>query len=179
MYALGDMAREVGRSAAYIKGLQQRFALPVLEGVAYSEAYLALVRKLVFLRTLGISEEAILKVWTLEKKLLTLLNADASGSPTWFLDQCGRRGRPRQRLLLSHFDLGCDLFARKLQVLLPMRGQKRELFPGHEMGEDAMRLLDDYLAAYERIRRDAAAQVKPLRAAATWAGRLPQKIGAS
>ncbi len=177
MYTLGDMAKELGRSAGYLKGLQLRFELPALSGAAYSRPYLALLRKIVFLRALGISEEAILKLWHVEKKLLRLLNVDTTQSPTWYLDECGKRTHPRRRLLLTHYDVGADLFSRKLQLTLPLNPRTRELFQGHEMGEDALRVLDSYLTAYDRIQRDAGLQIKPLRAAATWAGRLPQKMG--
>ena len=176
MHTLGDMSKELGKPAAYLKGLQVRFELPAFAGAGYSDAYLAFMRKLIFLRTLGVSEDAIAKLWQLEKKLMVLLHADEDASPTWFLDQCAKRGRPRQRLLLTNYDLGADLFTRKLQVLLPLRGGGQELFQGHEMGEDAMKVLENYLAAYERIRLSAIQQIKPLRAAATWAGRLPLKL---
>lgn len=177
MYTLGDMAKELGRSAGYLKGVQIRFEVPLLSGAAYSKPYLAFLRKVVFLRTLGISEEAVLKLWQLEKKLMELLHADMTGSPTWFLDECGKGTRPRRRLLLTNYDVGADLFSRKLQLALPLNERTRELFEGHEMGEDALRVLDAYLKAYDRIQRDATLQIKPLRAAATWAGRLPQKRG--
>ncbi len=177
MYSLGDMAKELGRSAAYIKGLQIRFDLPVLSGTSYSKAYLDLLRKIIFLRTLGISEESILKLWQLEKKLMELLHADTSDSPTWFLDECGKRTHPRRRLLLTNYDVGADLFSKKLQLALPLKEPSRELFEGHEMGEDALFVLESYLKAYDRIQRDAGLQIKPLRAAANWAGRLPQKMG--
>lgn len=177
VYTLGDMAKELGRSAGYLKGLQIRFVLPVCSGETYSKAYLDLLRKIVFLRVLGISEEAIVKLWQLEKKLMELLHADEVDSPTWFLDECGKRTHPRRRLLLTNYDVGADLFSRKLQLALPLKERTNELFQGHEMGEDALRVLESYLKTYDRIQRDASLQIRPLRAAATWAGRLPQKMG--
>ena len=41
--------------------------------------------KVVFLLMLNVSEESLLNLWHLEKKLLQLLHVDSTGSPTWFL----------------------------------------------------------------------------------------------
>lgn len=177
MYTLADMARELCRAPVYVKSLQTRFELPTQSGNTYSKPYLAFLRKVVYLRTLSVSEEAILKLWRLEKKLMQLLNADVERSPTWFLDQCGKRTHPRRRLLLTNYDTGTDLFMRKLQLGLPLRARAEELFEGREMGEDVLRVFGDYLSAYDRIRREAMEQIRLVRAAATWANRLPQKMG--
>jgi hypothetical protein len=42
---LGDMAKALNRSALVVRGLQERFELPVLKGAAYSRAYLACLRR--------------------------------------------------------------------------------------------------------------------------------------
>lgn len=177
MYALADITADLGRSPVYVRGLQDRFALPVWTGADYSRPYLIFLRQLVYLRVLDIPEKNMLKLWHLEKKLLVLLNADTESSPTWFLDQCGKRSRPRRRLLLSNYDTGTDLFLRILQPGLPMRVQETELFKGDEMGENVVRVLHDYLNEYEGMRKRADQQIKLIRAAATWANRLPQKMG--
>lgn len=40
------------------------------------------------------------------KKLLVMLHADSTGSPTWFLDSCGAATSPKRRLLLTNYELG-------------------------------------------------------------------------
>ena len=41
---LADMAKALNRSPLVVRGLQERFDLPVLKGAAYSRAYLAHLR---------------------------------------------------------------------------------------------------------------------------------------
>ena len=41
MQTLGDMAKALNRSPVYLRVLQTRFELPVVEGAAYASAYLA------------------------------------------------------------------------------------------------------------------------------------------
>ena len=48
-----------------------------------------------------------------------------------------------------------------------------ELFAGKEMGEDALRLLNEYITSYARIRADIAAELPHLRQTAKWATHLP------
>ena len=88
MHTLGDMAKNLKRATVYLRGLQERFALPIMSGAGYSNAYLAFLRTVIYLRVLNISEESILALWHLEKKLLQLVHVDSTGSPTWFLDVC-------------------------------------------------------------------------------------------
>ena len=47
-----------------------------------------------------------------------------------------------------------------------------ELFAGKAMGEDALRLLGEYLKLYARIQADVSAEVPLVRAAARWSVRL-------
>ena len=145
MHTLGDMAKALNRPAVYLSGLQARFELPLLEGAAYSDAYLAFIRTVVYLRALFISEEALRDLWHIEKKLLALLHADSTGSPTWFLDACGQTAHRNRRLLLTNFDMGVKVPAKMVQLGLDFSGQLPELFAGKEMGEDALRVLNDYL----------------------------------
>lgn len=168
MHTLGEIAAVLNRSSVYLSGLQKRFELPVAAGPAYSDAYLSFLRTVVFLRTLNVGEEALRDLWHLEKKLLNLLHVESTGSPTWCLDSCGSRGHTRRRLLLSHYDLGFDLHARKLQLGLNFSEAPRELFAGKEMGEDALRVLGDYLKLYHRLRQDAQAERPLLREALVW-----------
>ncbi len=173
LLTLGDMAKTLNRSAVYLSGLQSRFELPAYEGPAYSKAYLAFLSTIVFLRTLGISEETLLRLWQLEKKLLQLLHADSTGSPTWYLDACGSITRRDRRLLLSNYDLGVTVPSKALQLGLNFAEKLPELFGGAEMGEDALRVLNDYIALYNQIRSDLTAEVPRLREVVKWAVRLP------
>jgi len=172
MHKLGDMAKTLNRPVVYLHGLQSRFELPVLEGAAYSDAYLAFLRSVVFLRMLGVSEDALVKLWHLEKKLLTLLHADSIGSPTWFLDACGPKNKPHHRLLLSNFNMGFQLKSKAVQLGLNFTEVVPELFDGKEMGEDALRVLGQYLKLFSRIQADMSAEIPLFREATRWGGRL-------
>ena len=145
MHTLGDMAKMLNRPAAYLSGLQKRFELPASEGAGYSNAYLAFFRTLVYLRVLYISEETLRELWHMEKKLLQLLHIDSSGSPTWFLDACGAKAHRNRRLLLTNYDMGVEVSAMTLQLGLDFSVKLPELFAGKEMGEDALRVLKEYL----------------------------------
>jgi len=159
MHTLGEMAKALNRPAMVLHGLQSRFDLPAFEGAGYSDAYLAFVRAVVFLRMLNVSEETLLKLWHLEKKLLTLLHVDSVGSPTWFLDACGPTNKPRHRLLLTNFNMGFDLKSGTIQLGLNFSEATRELFEGKEMGEDALRVLGQYLRIFSRIQTGIGAEV--------------------
>ncbi len=147
MHTLGDIAKALNRSVVYLQSLQKRFDLPILKGSNYSGSYLLFLQTVIGLRTLNISEEAILELWRMERKLLQLLHADTTGSPTWFLDSCGSRRRRSHRLMLSNFDIGVYLAPGTLQLGLQFSETTKELFTGKEMGEDALALLDAYLKA--------------------------------
>jgi len=100
------MAAWLNRSTVYLSELQKRFELPGYESTTYPDAYLEFFRTIVYLRTFDIREETLRDLWILEKKLLTLLHVDSTGSQTWFLDACGRTTHRERRLLLSNFNLG-------------------------------------------------------------------------
>jgi len=164
-HTFSEVAGALNRSTVYLRGLQTRFALPVLEGASYTDAYVAFLRNLTFLRTFGVSEEALLKLWRLEKKLLVLLHVDSTGSPTWFLDACGRTDHRARRLLLSNHDLGVAIPSRRLQLGLNFGEALPELFAGKEMGEDGLRVLEEYLTALAAIRREVGDELPHVRAA--------------
>ena len=172
MHTFADIAHALNRSNVEVRRLQTRFALPVPEGAAYSAAYVAFLRTIVHLRILGVSEDALLKLWHLEKKLLTLLHADSTGSPTWFLDACGKTAHRRRRLLLTNHDLGVAIPSRMLQLGLDFGDALPELFAGKEMGEDAFRVLESYLTALATLRREVAGELPHTRAAVAWANAL-------
>lgn len=160
-----DLARVLNRPPVYLRGLQARFALPVLAGAKYSDAYAALLRSVIHLRILGVSENALVRLWDLEKKLLTLLNVDSTGSATWFLDACGQTSHRNRRLLLSNHDMGVPITSHMLQPGLNFRASMPELFASKEMGEDALRVFEKYLKARAAIQRDVSNELPQLRAA--------------
>ena len=172
MHTFANIAHALNRSPVWLRGLQSRLALPVLDGAAYSAAYLAFLRTVIHLRTFGVSEDALRKLWHLETKLLTLLHADSTGSPTWFLDACGQTTHRRCRLLLTNYDLGVAIPSRMLQLGLNFGDALPELFAGKEMGEDAFRVLEEYLTVLATIRRDVAGELPHTRAAVAWARAL-------
>jgi hypothetical protein len=171
------MAKALNRSAVVLHGLQTRFELPAFEGAGYSAAYLTFLRTILFLRTLNVGEETLLRLWDLEKKLLQLLHVDTNSSPTWFLDACGQSTHPHRRLLLSHHDLGMDISGHGLQLGLDFAARPVELFAGQEMGEDALRVLNDYLKVRARLAADLEIEIQHVRAAANWAVRVTRPIG--
>ena len=172
MHTLGDLAKALNRPTVYLTGLQARFELPVLPGSGYAAAYLAFLKGIVHLRTLNVPEESLRDLWRLEKKLLQLLHLDATGSPTWFLDSCGQSTQMKRRLLLTNHDLGVEIHTRMLQPGLNFTAGVPELFAGAEMGEDALRVLGEYLKLHERIRMEANTELPSLRATLAWAKRL-------
>ncbi len=172
MHSLGDIAKSLNRSPVHLHGLQGRFELPVFKGAGYSDAYLAFLRTIVFLRMLNVPEESLRNLWHLEKRLLQLLHVDSTGSPTWFLDACGQTSHPRRRLLLTNHDMGVALPSRTLQLGLNFARELPELFAGKEMGEDSLRILSEYLKLYTRIQAEISAEVVLVRAAARWSARI-------
>ena len=172
MHTLGDMGKSLNRPAVYLHGLQVRFDLPVLEGTSYPDSYLAFLRAVVFLRMLNVSEEYLLKLWHLEKKLLTLLHVDSIGSPTWFLDACGPTDHPRHRLLLTNFNMGFEWQSNAVQLGLNFAKDLPELFAGKEMGEDALRVLGQYMKLHTRIQADMSIEVPLVKSAVRWGSRM-------
>ena len=169
------MAAVLNRSTVYLSGLQKRFELPAIETTHHPEAYLAFVRTVIHLRTFGVSEESLRELWFLEKKLLTLLHIDTTGSKTWFLDACGKATHPERRLLLSNYDLGIRLgSAQELQAGLDFSDKLPELFEGKEMGEDALRVFDQCLKARKDILKEVAVELPQVRESVKWAGHLPK-----
>jgi hypothetical protein len=172
MHTFADLAKALNRSTIYVSGLQSRFELPTFDGDSYSAAYLAFLQTVVHLRTLSITEETLRDLWYIEKKLLMLLHADSTGSPTWFLDSCGAKLNPKQRLLLTSHDMGADLQNRGVQLGLNFTETTPELLAGQEMGEDALRVLKDYRKLYARITADVKAEAPHVLAAVAWSKRV-------
>lgn len=176
MHTLAQMASALNRSQVEISNLQRRFELPVFPGDGYSGAYLAFLRTLVRLRTLQVPEDTLVEMWTLERKLLRLLHIDSGGSPTWFLDACGKAGSSRRRMLLSQREFGAALEIEAVQPGLDLTPERSpELFPGEAMGEDALRLLREYRRLHASVRKTVRASLAPVEATVAWGKRKFQR----
>ena len=161
-----ELAASLGRPAIWISGIQKRFGLPVLE--RYSAGYESFLRKVIHLRLLGVSEEALREFWAVERKLIEVLHLDPQSSPTWMVDACAFPSDPDRRLLLSNIDLGFILPATELQIGLDFSISSQDLFAGKEMGEDALKLLQDYRTRFAAIRLSVGSESKILRDALKW-----------
>ena len=176
-HTLAEIARLLNRPVVLLSGLQSRFELPRSESGVYPTSHLALLRTLIYLRTFGIGEDRILRLWNLEKKLLQLLHIDTTGSTTWCIDSCGATNHPKRRLLLTNFDIGISIPSGTVQLGLDFSNQLPELFSRSEMGEDAIRILKEYASLASEILNDVAAEQANLRAAIKWAAHLAQTAG--
>ena len=68
--------------------------------------------------------------------------------------------------------MGVALPSRTLQLGLNFARELPELFAGKEMGEDAMRILSEYLKLYTHIQAEISAEVVLMRDAARWSARI-------
>lgn len=172
MYSLSEITEPLGRDRLTVLGWMKRFELPEMEDRKYPESFLPFLRTISFLRLAQVTEARILELWTVERKLMTVLHADPLGSPTWMIDGHDQSGHRNRRLFLSRFDLGADLTALALQPGLDFSETDAELFAVREMGEDALRLLGSYLKLVEPIHRSLREQAPILAAASRWARRV-------
>jgi hypothetical protein len=166
MKSIQIMAEGLGRPVVWIAGVQKRFGVPVLE--SYPEGYEEFLRKILYLRVLGVSEESLREFWAVERKLIEVLHLDPQSSPTWMVDACTVPANPERRLLLSNIDLGFPLPATDLQIGLNFGGSSPELFAGKEMGEDALRLISDYRTRLAAIRSTVASEITVLKGSIKW-----------
>ena len=166
MKSIKNLAERLGRPVVWVRGVQKRLGLPVLE--SYSEGYESFLRKIVHLRVLGVSEETLREFWAVERKLIEVLHLDPQSSPTWMVDACAYASDPDRRLLLSNIDLGFPLPATELQIGLNFAASSPELFAGKEMGEDALRLISDYRPRLAAILSTVALELPVLKAAIKW-----------
>jgi hypothetical protein len=170
MKSMKMMAERLGRPVLWISGVQKRFGLPVLE--SYPEGYEAFLRKILHLRVLGVSGELLRDFWAVERKLIEVLHLDSQSSPTWMVDACAYPSDPNRRLLLSNIDLGFPLPATDLQIGLNFAASSPELFAGKEMGEDVLKVLQDYRTRLAAIRSAATSESRILRDALKWGKEL-------
>ncbi len=122
--------------------MRKQFGLPVLE--QYPESYETFLRKIRDLKNLGVSEEKLVNLWDLERKLIDILHLDLGDGNLSNIQGCSVEADPEKRLLLSNADLGVPLMAFDLQAGLDFQQRPSELFEGKEMGEDSLRVLHEY-----------------------------------
>jgi len=148
--------------------MQKRFGLPVLKN--YPDCYVAFLRKIRDLRNLGVSEEKLVNLWNLERKLIAILHLDLGGGELSLIEGCTVEVDPEKRLLLSNADLGVPLMARDVQAGLDFSaGRLKELFEGRAMGEDAILLLGEYRVLLQLIRETVAREMKVIKGSLRWA----------
>lgn len=150
----------------WVRGVQKRFGLPVLE--SYPEGYESFLRKILHLRVLGLTEDTLREFWAIERKIIEVLHLDPQSSPTWMVDACAYPADPDRRLLLSNIDLGFPLPSTELQIGLNFAASAPELFAGKDMGEDALRLISDYRARLAAIRLSVGSELSVLKGAIKW-----------
>jgi hypothetical protein len=166
MKSMKELTKRLERPAVWIAGVQKRFGLPVLE--SYSKGYESFLRKILHLRVLSVSEDSLRDFWAVERKLIEVLHLDPQSSPTWMVDACAYLSDPNRRLLLSNIDLGFPLPATDLQIGLNFAVASPELFAGKDMGEDALKLLQDYRTRLAAIRLSVGSELSVLKMAIKW-----------
>lgn len=88
------------------------------------------------------------------------------------VDACAVPADPERRLLLSNIDLGFILPATDLQIGLNFAASSPELFAGKEMGEDSLKVLQDYRTRLTGIFLSVASESRILRDALKWGKEL-------
>lgn len=166
MRSVKNLAERLGRRMVWVRGVQKRFGLPVLE--SYPEGYESFLRKILHLRVLGLTEDTLREFWAIERKIIEVLHLDPQSSPTWMVDACAYPADPDRRLLLSNIDLGFPLPSTELQIGLNFAASAPELFAGKDMGEDALRLISDYRARLAAIRLSVGSELSVLKGAIKW-----------
>ena len=150
--------------------MRKRFGLPIMDD--YPECYVSFLRKLRDLRNLGITEERLVNLWDIERKLIAILHLDLGGGDLSLIEGCSAEADPQFRLLLSNADLGVPLMSRDVQTGLDFQARPRELFEGKEMGEDALRLLGEYKTLLQDLREIIELETKVLKGSLQWAKSL-------
>jgi hypothetical protein len=147
--------------------MRKHFGLPVLED--YPECYETFLRKIRDLRNLGVSEEKLVSLWNLERKLIDILHLDLGDGNLSHIQGCSVEADPERRLLLSNADLGVPLMARDLQTGLDFQALPKELFEGKEMGDDALRILREYSDLLDETLKTVSRESKVLKNSLRWA----------
>ena len=163
---LNELAKQVGKSAPYVMTLQKKFGLPACKN--YPEGYAVLVKKLIYLSICSVPDKEIKSLLSKEKKLLELLKVDSlHDGELWFESMCIMPSGPN-RLLLTDHDLGHPVECETIQTGLDFSERDKELFQSHEMGASALRELQRYFEAFNKIKKRIRAELPAVEAAQKW-----------
>jgi len=150
-----EMCQFLGKSGPYVHNLQSKMGLYIpTNSDGYSNAYIIFLQTIISLRTFSIPLDDICQLFETEKKLLKLLKIDSlTQSKTWYLDACnmGHDGREGRRLLLTNHAIDLHIKPNAIQSNLDFGAKEKELFSGHEMGEDARKVYDVYQRQCDEI----------------------------
>jgi hypothetical protein len=148
IYSLATLAEQLGKDPLYIRNLQRSLNLKSDSKATYSDSYLHFLAKIIALKTMGVSQEQIVDLFEMEKKILKLLHIDTlSASETWFL--CDRDANGG--LLLTGHDVGFAVDGAGVQDMLDFGAKEKEMFRGVEMGEDVRRILGQYMKERDSV----------------------------
>ena len=165
--------------ASFPARLEKLFSLPVLKSnQKYSDGHRLFLEKIINLKTLGVSNDDIVKLLVLEKTILHLLQIDSlNDAPTWYLDHCANRYSKKSKsfvLMLTDFEM--ENVGQSLQGSLDFAGaQKKELFKATEMGEDVNRAIGKYRELEGRILVIVEREVAVTQKATDWARSVLRK----
>ena len=166
---LREVASRIGLSVPKVLELQKKFRLD--RAASYPAGYGVLLRKLLYLSTLGVPKPDLVELLKCEKKILELLRIDSFyHEPLWFEALCTMRSGPT-RLLLSGYDLGHQPHAGTVQVELDFLERERELFAAAEMGDSVLLELERYTEILNRVKSRLKEKMPLHRAALNWTER--------
>ena len=167
---LSELSDRLGRPVLWMSRMRKQFGLPVLE--QYPECYQNFLRKIRDLKNLGASDEKLVNLWNLERRLIDILHLDLGDGHLSHIQGCSVEADPERRLLLSNAELGVPLMARDLQTGLDFQALPKELFEGREMGDDALRILREYSNLLEETLKTVARESNVLKNSLRWAKSL-------
>jgi hypothetical protein len=173
-YLWNQLCKAVGKPPFAVRSIQKHVGLYVApRGGLYGESYLRFLKRVISLRTFNVSFEDIADLFRKEKKIMELLHMDSlHPSPTWYLESADEESRSPGRLLLTGHDVGFPLESGVIQSNLDFSRRDAELFSGREMGEDIARVIRDYLALRDKVRRRVQAEERILEEALVWAEKV-------
>jgi len=172
---LKELAEKVGQSVPVVLNFQKTYGLP--GGKEYSDGYAVLLGKLVHLSACDVPQKNLTLLLSRERKLLELLKVDSLySSPLWFEDLCEDKFGPR-RLLLCGYDLGHVLNPSAVQTGLDFTARSKELFGCKEMGDNALRALQNCIETQNAVLTRLHQTVPVLTKALKWARRTVRPQG--
>ncbi len=171
-YTHAEMCECLGKSVPYVRRIQTQMEVPFLKkGELYPDAYIRFMRKVISLRTFNVPVDEIKELFTREKRILEIMHFDAvSDSPFWYMAEGEHPVKSESHLLLTGHDLGFPIASDAIQTNLDFRERERELFGGHEMGEDIRRVLEIYVKTLRKIDSRVRVEREVLMDALSWAG---------